>query len=160
MTPPAPLNQQALLWSSLDADGVISVALSHMLDQVLANEALRTGWLRADDHSHLLQLQAANRLGLVLWTIQDEAQLPHMCQSLCEVRERSPETVCVAYAEPLHWELLASLIQAGAQLVVRDLPSLQRGLPRAIGSAPRSLRGQHPLTSGLVERLEGYLALV
>lgn len=152
-----PLNEQALLWSSLDADGVITVALGHMLNELMAAEGLRAGWLRAEDPAHLLQLLNSNTLGLALWTVQDEAQLPHTCESLCEVQERSPETIRVVYAEQLHWKLSSSLIEAGAQLLVRDVPSLQRGLASAIRFAPRSHRGLHPLTSGLVERLQRHL---
>lgn len=157
MTAPQPLNEQALLWSSLDADGVITVALSHMLNELMSAEALRAGWLRAEDHPHLLQLLATNTIGLALWTVQDEAHLPQICESLCEARERSPETICVAYAEALHWRLLPSLSEAGAQLVVRDVPSLQSRLPAAVRSAARSYRGLDPLTSGLVERLDQHL---
>ena len=157
MTTPQSLNEQALLWSSLDADGVITVALGHMLSELMAAEGLRAGWLRAEDPAHLLQLLNSNTLGLVLWTVQDEAQLLHICESLCEVRDRSPETICVVYAEQLHWKLTSSLIEAGAQLMVRDVPSLQRGLARAARAAPRSHRGLHPLTTGLVERLQRHL---
>lgn len=157
MPTPQSLNEQALLWSSLDADGVITVALSHMLGELMAAEGLRAGWLRAEDSAHLLQLLNANTLGLVLWTVQDEAQLLYICESLCEVRHRSPETICVVYAEQLHWKLSSSLIEAGAQLMVRDVPSLQGGLSRAARAAPRSHRGLHPLTSGLVERLQRHL---
>ena len=153
-----PLNEQALLWSSVDSDGVVSVALSHMLGELTAAEGMRAGWLRAEDTAHLLQLLHANRLGLALWTMQDEAQLPQICQSLCEVRECSPETICLVYAEQLHWKLLSSLVEAGAQLIVRDVPGLQLRLPRAVACAPRSQRGLHPLTSGLVERLERHFA--
>ncbi len=152
-----PLNEQALLWSSLDVDGVITVALSHMLRELMAAEAQRAGWLRAADHPQLLQLLAANRLGLVLWTVQEEAQLPRLCESLCDVRERSPETICVVYAEQLHWELLSSLIEAGAQVVVRDVPGLQRGLASLIRAAPRSHHGLHPLTAGLIARIDLHL---
>lgn len=157
MVTPQPLNEQALLWSSLDTDGVITVALSHMLSEALSAEALRAGWLRATDPEHLLQLISANTLGMALWNVLDEDQLPQICDSLCEVRTRSPETICIVYAEQLHWKLLASFIEAGAHLVVRDVPSLQRALPSVVRSAPRSHRGLHPLTSGLVERLGRYL---
>ncbi len=151
-------NEPALLWSSLDEDRVTSVALGHMLNEVLAREALRAVWLRADDHAHLLQLIAAETLGLVLWTVHSEAQLPRICESLGDVRERSPQVICVVYAEQLYWKLLPSLFEAGAQLVAADVPSLQRGLEGVVRSAPRSQRGLHPLTSGLAERLEQYLA--
>lgn len=154
---PPSLNEQALLWSSLDDDRVTTAALGHMLNELLAVEALRAGWLRADNHADLLHLLATDTLGLVLWTVHDEAQLPQVCESLCDVRKRSPDTICVVYAEQLHWQLLPSLIEAGAQVVARDIPSLQRGLCGAVRSAPRSHRGLHPLTSGLVGRLEQYL---
>lgn len=157
MTTPQLLNEQALLWSSLDADGVITVALNHMLGELMAAEGLRAGWLHAENPTHLLHLLNSNTLGLVLWTVQDETQLRGVCESLCHVREHSPDTICVVYAEQLHWKLTSSLIEAGAQLMVRDLPSLQRGLSRAAQAAPRSQRGLHPLTSGLVERLQRYL---
>jgi hypothetical protein len=146
-------NSQNLLWSSLDVNGVITAALGQMLRELLKAQGSQHRWLRAANSQHLLQLAGSHKLGLALWCVDDDLQLPQVCQSLCEVRERSPDTVCVAYAEVPCWALLSVLIEAGAQLVVRDVPNLQLGLARALSAAPRSAQGLHPLTTGLFEQL-------
>jgi hypothetical protein len=144
-------NSPSLLWSSLDANGVVTAALGQMLRELLQAEPTR--WLRANDSEQLLQLASSHSLGLALWCVDDELQLPHICHALCEVREHSPATICVAYVEMAQGEFLAMLVEAGAQLVVRDLPSLQLALPQIVRFATRSTIGLNPLTSGIIEQL-------
>ncbi len=144
---------QALLWTSRDATGVITAAVGRMLRELLDAEGARSRWLRAASDEQLNQLATTHILGLALWCIDDDSQLPPACQSLCAVRECSPETICVVYVELMRWELLPVLIEAGAQLVACDVPSLQSGLGKVVKVAPRSSSGLHPLTTGLVARL-------
>lgn len=147
------LHGQALLWSSRDATGVITAALGQMLRELLEAEGTRSRLLRAASDEQLNQLATTQPLGLALWCVDDDSQLPQACQSLCAVRECSPETICVAYVESERRDLLPVLVEAGAQLVACDVPSLQSGLARVVNAAPRSRVGLHPLTTGLLERL-------
>ncbi len=147
------LNGRALLWSSRDATGVITAAFGHMLRELLDAEGSHSRWLRAASDEQLHQLANTHALGLVLWCIDDDSLLPQVCQSLCTVRECSPETTCVAYAEFMRRDLLPVLVEAGAQLFACDVPSLQSGLGKIINVAPRTRRGLHPLTTGLFEQL-------
>lgn len=144
---------QELLWSSRDGSGVITAALGQMLRELLDAEGTRSRLLRAASDEQLNQLATAHTLGLSMWCVDDGLQLLHVCQSLCAVRESSPETICVVYAELAQKDSLQVLVEAGAQLVACDVPSLQSGLARVIRVAPRSSGSLHPLTTGLLERL-------
>lgn len=147
------LHCQTLLWSSRDASGVITAALGRMLRELLGSDDSGSRLLRATSDEQLNQLAMTHALGLALWTVDDDSQLPHVCQSLCAVRECSPGTICVVYAELAEKDSLPVLVEAGAQLVACDVPSLQSGLARVVQVAPRSSASLHPLTTGLLEEL-------
>ncbi|MEO8269006.1 MAG: hypothetical protein ABI557_04750 [Aureliella sp.] len=147
------LDDQALLWASRDSGGVITAAVGHMLCELLDAEGTRSRLLRAASDEQLNQLSITHTIGLALWCVDDDSLLPPTCQSLCAMRECSPETICVAYVELTRRDLLPLLVEAGAQLIACDVPSLQSGLARAVRVAPRSNGGLHPLTTGLLERL-------
>ena len=147
------LHGQALLWSSRDASGVITAAVGQMLRELLDAEGTRSRLLRAASDGQLNQLAMTHTLGLALWCVDDDSQLPQVCQTLCAVRECAPETICVVYVELERKDLLPVLVEAGAQLVVCDVPSLQSALARVVRVAPRSSGSLHPLTTGLLEQL-------
>ncbi|MCA9160808.1 MAG: hypothetical protein KDA72_20900, partial [Planctomycetales bacterium] len=141
-----PLHGHALLWSSRDASGIITAALGRMLRELLGTDDSGSRLLRATSDEQLNQLARTHALGLALWSVDDDSQFPHVCQSLCTVRECSPGTICVVYAELAQKDLLSVLVEAGAQLVACDVPSLQSALVRIVRVAPRSSGSLHPLT--------------
>ena len=147
------LHGQTLLWSSRDASGVITAALGRMLWELLGTDDSGSRLLRATNDEQLNQLARTHALGLALWSVDDDSQLSHVCQSLCALRECSPETICVVYAELAQKDLLSVLVEAGAQLVAYDVPSLQSALVRIVRVAPRSSGSLHPLTTGLLKQL-------
>lgn len=148
-----PLHGHALMWSSRDASGVITAAFGQMLRELLGAGDSGSRLLRAASDEQLKQLAMTHTLGLALWCVDDDSQLPHVCQSLCAVRECAPETICVVYAELAEQDLLPVLVEAGAQLVACDVPSLQSALAGVVRVAPRSSGSLHPLTTGLLEQL-------
>ncbi len=147
------LHGQALLWASCDASGVITAALDQMLRERLDADGTRSRLLRAASDEQLVQIATTRTLGLALWCVDDRLEMQRACQSLCAVREISPETICVVYAGLAQKNLLPALMEAGAQRVVCDVPSLQTSLARIVHFAPRSNGSIHPLTAGLLEHL-------
>jgi hypothetical protein len=167
---------RALLWAIWDRSGVVAAALNDMLNCQLASsqidsipapsrpQAIRARMLRGDSPEQLEQLAAQRTLGLAAWVLiastDDPAgpqvtieEVAAVCQAVVALRGKHPRTICVGVLNPLSSQHFGMLVAAGMQLVVSDLPSLHRALPRLVVQAPLSSQGYHPLTSGLASRL-------
>ncbi len=170
------LSGQGLAWGIWDRDGVVATAVRDMIDHELAGREVRARMLRSDSPRQLEQLANTHRLGLAIWVVVDDSEIPSLCQAMVTIRQRHPDTLCVCYLSAtqndmgsLKWpdappaaphnlsaprsELVSLLVESGAQLLVDDLPTLQLALPRVIAQVPLASHGYHPLTTGLLERL-------
>jgi hypothetical protein len=109
--------------------------------------------IQANDLDAIPEIVRRQNVGLLLWVFRQPEDLRGICTSLLQVEQapQRPARACFVAAE------LAShvpiLMEAGAQIVVGQLPSLQQALPRLCAAAPLTSHGCHPLTSGLMARL-------
>jgi hypothetical protein len=145
--------EKILVWASWDGPGVVSAALQSMLADGLAGQATRMRLLRATGPEHLAQLVAQQAIGLAVWIVGNDSELLATCKAIDLARSQAASPVCVCFVKPAWSACTPILLEAGAQIVVHELPSLQRVLPRILASAPFSSQAGHPLTTGLIERL-------
>ncbi len=144
---------RTLTWSSWDREGIVTAAVRDMLDQVLTGSEIHARLVHCETPAHMQQLCSTHHLGMALWIVAAGSELTELCQAVASVQERYPSTVCVCYVATARADLVSLLVEAGARLIVDDLPTLQRALPRIVAQAPLSPHGHHPLTSGLIGRL-------
>ncbi len=147
------LNSQGLAWGIWDERGVVAAALRDMLDNLLEGTELRPRMLRSENPHRLEQLCSTHQLGLAVWVLSSDSEIVDLCQAIVAVRTRHGDTVCVCYLDTPRSDWCSLLIEAGGQVIVSDLPTLQRVLPRLVARAPLSTHGYHPLTQGLMDRL-------
>ena len=143
---------ETLSWVTYDPTRTVSAALRSMLKQTLAQERVRldiTEATSAEVAGALVEQQSAGLLTLVL----NEPDWAGACKTLRRVQLRRSQCLrCVYVPSP---ELAGDLrlLEAGAQIVVDQIPWLQRLLPRIVERSPRKRGGSHPITAGLVDRL-------
>ena len=147
------LHGRTLAWGSWDREGLVTAAVRDMFDQVLAGSEIRPRLWHCETPALMQQLCSTHHLGIALWTVSPGSELTELCQAIASVQERYPSTACVCFLASARADLVSLLVEAGARLIVDDLPSLQRALPRIVAQAPLSAHGHHPLTSGLMSRL-------
>lgn len=142
---------QTLVWVSYDPSRVFSAGLKSMLDAMLGEDC-RVEVVLAGSLDQTSALVEQTRCGLMTLVLGAAEEITAM-RVLRRVLARSPECVrCVYYPELLRLDRLR-LQEAGAQIVIEQIPLLQAALPQLLSRAPRRSGGNHPLTSGLVERL-------
>lgn len=147
------LHGRTLAWGSWDREGIVTAAVRDMLGQVLTGSEIHARLVHCETPGHMQQLCSTHHLGIALWIVSVGSELTELCQAIASVQERYPSTVCVCYVATVHADLVSLLVEAGARLIVDDLPTLHRALPRIVAQAPLSAQGHHPLTSGLMSRL-------
>ncbi len=150
---PELLHGQTLNWASYDPGGVVTAALQTMLTDHLTGQPVRLHLQRVPSAHQMQQTLASHAIGLAFWNLADSTELPAVCKSIATARSRPNCPVVVCFVESSQRDWLSLLVEAGAQVVVSQLPSLQRALPRIVARVDLSPHGFHPLTSGLVERL-------
>jgi hypothetical protein len=109
--------------------------------------------LREESIENLPRLHRLQPVGLTLWTLEHAADLPAVCSSLRSISALNQASLRVCFADAVSPKRVSILLEAGAQIVVSQLPSLYKALPRIIQNANFTSRGTHPLTTGLIERL-------
>lgn len=144
---------KALIWVSWDARGVVTSALRSTLVDMHDERSIKVRHVRAVDPSRIPTITATQIVGLALWTVYEQSDVPAVCKSLARVRDQTLAPVCLCFIDADVSRNASILAEAGAQIVVSRLPSLWRALPRILSAAPLSNRGYHPLTTGLVDRL-------
>lgn len=146
------LEGQTFGWITWDPSMTISSALRSMLNDYFGSRKVRISLEAArglEEVAALVQRTQASLLTL----IGDENHVVHMAKTIRQVRSRSPATVRLVYLTTNFEQFALLMLEASAQIVVGELPSLQRVLPRIAECAPMKSSGYHPLTSGLVDRL-------
>ncbi len=142
---------QTLVWVSYDPARVVSAGLKSMLDSRLDRDC-RVEVILAATLDQTATLVEQTRCGL-LTLVLGEADESTAMRVLRRIQNRSPECVrCVYAAELLQLDKLR-LQEAGAQIVIEQIPLLQSALPLILNKAPRRSGGNHPLTAGLIDRL-------
>jgi hypothetical protein len=141
---------ETLTWVTYDAARTVSAALRSMLRDALDNVRLEIlPAATAEEAAALVEQQRAGLLTLVV----AEADWAGACKALRRVQVRRGTCLrCVYVTQPEMTDDLR-LHEAGAQIVVDQIPWLQRLVPRIIERAPRKSGGSHPLTAGLIDRL-------
>ncbi|QDV28119.1 hypothetical protein [Aureliella helgolandensis] len=149
---------QALNWVSWDPNGVVTASVSSMLEgldwsRLCGPTPVLPRLLPLEELGDLPEVVSGQQVGLALWVHRDPNELSPLIHSISLLRARAAEVYRVAYLQPELAGQASIFVEAGAQVVVTRLPSLQRVLPRIIALAPRSASGFHPLVAGLLERL-------
>ena len=124
----------------------------------LVHEAL-SRW--AFKHTVQLQQQTADSkvtgqqpLGLSVWAAWEFTEVDSICQSMMRLGKAQSQAVKLVVVSESCVESSSRLVQAGAQLVVHPLSSLERALMVIAGKIPVVYQSNHPLTQGIMQRSE------
>lgn len=147
------LSGRSLIWSCYDPSQVVAVALQSMLRDLLDEKQCRAQLMLARGAAAVVPESPDLVLGLAVWRFCRLDELAAIGQAIHLCRQRSSEPICVVYCQASLRQHAPILCEAGAQLVVSSVPSLQRVIRRVLPRIPLSEQGYHPLTSGLVEYL-------
>lgn len=140
---------KTLHWAAYDPSRVIATAVHSLLKELLSDETSQHFTL-ADTPQDV----PTNRdLGLAVWRVDSLDDWPGICAALATLASRNSRTVRIAYLSSEHADRAATLVEAGAQIVVSQLPSLQSALRICLSKAHFAQQSFHPLTSHLVSRL-------
>lgn len=149
------LFEKQIRWTTSDPSKVLPALVSQILRERcdflgITHQFVATG-SPAEEASDL------GDVGLVLWRVQDRENLESTISALQAARLKEPKPICVVWLEPNLSHCAGILVEAGAQLVVTQLPSLQKGLESILSRTPLPIplakHGSHPLVAGIVERL-------
>ena len=166
---PEQLCGQCLNWICLDRRGLLTAHLRNLLQswvtrhrsgttadvhpirqRLVLHAAEWTGELWQQPlRSHL----ASTGLGLIAWSIEDIDEFEAGCASLRFARDAAHPVQRLCFLSPSLNSLTPIVLEAGAQSVVSQLPSLHTELSQLLTRVCLSSQGFHPLTSGLLERL-------
>lgn len=142
---------QTLVWVSYDPARVFSAGLKSMLDSRLDQDC-RVEVTLANSFDQTAGLAEQTRCGLLTLVLGAGDEFAAM-RVLRRVQMRVPACVrCVYFPALLQLDGLR-LQEAGAQIVLEQIPLLQAALPQILARAPRRSGGNHPITTGLIDRL-------
>jgi hypothetical protein len=136
-----------MAWAAYDAHGVTTAMLSGLLGKLFPDPMAQTQLLTYSAPADLALVETD--LGFAFWALADSSELDAICAAIQAVRFRHPDTVQVVCFEPTLAESVPLLVEAGAQIVVSQLPSLELAIRHAASHFPLSSRGAHPLTRDL-----------
>ncbi|MEC8556250.1 MAG: hypothetical protein VXZ82_14670 [Planctomycetota bacterium] len=149
------LFEKQLRWTAFDPSEVLPTLVSQILRERcdflgVTHQFVATN-SRAEEATDLRDV------GLMLWRVQDHENLESTISAIQADRLKEPKPVCLVWLQPNLSHCSGILVEAGAQLVVTQLPSLQKGLEKILARSPLPIplaeHGSHPLVSGIVERL-------
>jgi len=144
---------KALNWTCWDNRQVLTTQLNKVLVAWAAGHAVKVRLNRVDKLEDYGPALAKQPVGLAAWALWSDEALESLCLSLAAARELPHPPLCVCYVAPELAECIAILCEAGAQIVISQLPSLESALAKALPGIRLSNHGFHPLTGGLWERL-------
>lgn len=147
---------RALVWSCYDPSGVVSAVVHAILRDALAEAPIRTLHIPADSIQDVGSDGLA--VGLAIWRLNDSSELAEVCNQLTKCQNKPNSAIRIIYLPTHLRDWIPVLCEAGAQVVVSQVPSLQRLLENLVScenlaKIPLSMQGFHPLTSGLINRL-------
>lgn len=148
---------ETLCWVTYDTARTVSAGLRSVLRELLDPRGVRLEIAEAataEEAASLVQQQRAGLLTLVLTEADwGGPGWGGACKALRRVQVRRSGCVRCVYVTQAEMASDLRLFEAGAQIVVDQIPWLQRLMPRIIELAPRKSGGTHPITTGLVDRL-------
>ena len=152
------LEGRTLVWLSWDEAGVFTAATRQMINDVLerkatAEQPVKLQLIRINAFEQVSQSVQRQPISLITLVICQQTEIAAACKTFASFRGRIDQPVCVSFLRHELLENVGLLLEAGAQIVVTQLPSWQRCLPRIISRAPLTKHGFHPLTTGLLDRL-------
>jgi hypothetical protein len=152
------LHGSSVTWVTCDPQRTLSAALQWMLRDHWGQRPVRLEVLPAQNWEEVPVLVEQHRAGLLTLVVDGE-HLAAACRALLRVRARRPDCVRLVYAPQALVREDCSLAEAGAQIVVSDIPCLQRLVPTFAPRLAMQYGGYHPLTAGLLQRLPwGHMA--
>lgn len=150
---PDTLSGQTFLWSCWDPSRVVTAAVCTMLDDHFDVQVVRPRLLEAATAAEVASAATMQACSLAIWTLRHEPDTIATCDAIAECTRQQASGLRICYLDVRLSEYNSILLEAGAQIVVSELPSLQCALTNVLDSLPRSSLGFHPLTSGLAARL-------
>lgn len=149
------LHGKVLRWASWDPKHFVTAAARTLIERspLVGQAEVFAELNRTETLAELRDLVACTEISLVFWACHTSADMPAVADSIREIATLWPECRRVCYLNCQLAEHAAIFVEAGAQSVVSQLPSLQGSLPSILESAPLFSQGFHPLTTGLVQRL-------
>lgn len=143
---------ESLVWVTFDTARTASAALKWMLQAEYAERNVRLEILEASSVEEAGRLSEQLRAGLLTLVLAED-DLAGACKALRRVQARQRSCVRCVYVTQPEFVLDGRLLEAGAQIVIDQIPWMQRIVPRMVEQAPRRPGGNHPITMGLVDRL-------
>lgn len=144
---------KALNWTCWDDQQVLTAQLNKVLVAWAAGQAIKVRLDRVESLDEYGPALAKQPVGLAAWALWGDEALEPLCLSLATARDLPQPPLRVCYVAPELSECLAILCEAGAQIVISQLTSLEAALAKALPGVRLSNHGFHPLTGGLWERL-------
>ncbi len=150
-----------LIWFSCDPTGLFNAATRSIIPRLLPTE-VKLQFNRFDRIEQLDQAMddsaaIVHDCGMVTLVIVDVRDVGVACRLLSKLKRgasaASTRRICVCFVPTTLEESAGLLMEAGAQIVVSQLPSWQQALPSLLKKVPLCYSGTHPLTKGLVDRL-------
>ena len=146
------LHGQSLSWVTYDPSRTVSAALRWMLRESFQSLNVRLEITEAANVEESATLVEQHRAGL-LTLVLAEADWPGACKALRRVQLRRNQCLRCVYVTVPELDDDLRVLEAGAQIVVDQIPWLQQLVPRIVQHAPRRAGGNHPITMGLIDRL-------
>ncbi|MEM7474122.1 MAG: hypothetical protein AAF483_03960 [Planctomycetota bacterium] len=155
------LDGKQLIWAAYDPTQVVPTLTSQILKNRFADTPITTQFQNIEElgrHSDFLSgAEFKAELGLLLLRLQLSAELAIATSMIAEFRSQTPGPLCLVLLDNSLCDSASILCEAGAQLVVSQVPSLQRGLEAILNRDPLPIvisdRSSHPLLAGLIDRL-------
>lgn len=139
-------------WSCWDLRDVIC--------RVAMTSIERSAYLRGNDAvAQLDRLQLPSEsvgdepLSLGIWACYESGSIPAVCQAMRELSQRDPVAMRLCYVSPELSPRTSILVEAGAQMVVSEISDVAGCLQMLFPKARLFCDGNHPLTTGLINRL-------
>ncbi len=137
-----------LVWSAYDPSGILAAALHQFLTAALPDE-VATELVPLEG----LDCEVAPGAGLVACRVAEPSELEPVARLLSHLRTRHRPPVRLCWTGEQTEGSLGLLVEAGAQVVVGQLPSLQAAIPRIVRHAPLENRARHPILERVRDRL-------
>ena len=147
------LHGQAIRWASWDRSGIVTAMLQAVATRAPESRSGAVQLTRVEHLPDLLNTAVAQSSGIVFWAVAEDTPLKEICESLAAVESRADSALRLCYLAPESARNAGLLVEAGAQIVVSQLPRMQTVFRRLLSLAPSTKHGYHPLTHGLVDRL-------
>lgn len=141
--------QATLHWFCGDRSNVVTTLVQETLSCWAKKQAIHL-------HQHLSHGTSLGQqpIGLSVWAAWEHSEIDSISKSLFQLRQSQPATVKVVFVSEACAANSSVLVEAGAQLIVHTLCSLQRALSIMADKIPMDYQSNHELTRGIMQRQE------